>query len=140
MTQFTNTFKRILQEDLNDDPTSDREAMASTLDDGSEPEDYDVSAPSQQAQRMGQIAYTQMVEQLRSWITNIEDFVEFLNGTDTQESVQALLHSASPDTIFEKIANAETKKIARVAMELSALSEAFKGYLVASNDPNYRDV
>ena len=48
------------------------------------------------------------------------------------------LNSAEADTIFDSISNSETKKIARVAMEVSSLSEILKGYLAGANDPKYR--
>ena len=35
---------------------------------------------------------------------------------------------------------AAQKKIARVAMEISSLSEILKGYLAGANDPKYRYV
>ena len=55
-------------------------------------------------------------------------FTNYLNS-EQADSVQSLLHAASCDTLFNKIAGAETKKIARVAMELSSLIENLKGYL-----------
>jgi hypothetical protein len=36
--------------------------------------------------------------------------------------------------MFEDIARSEKKKIARLAAELSSLSESLKGYLISSND------
>jgi hypothetical protein len=77
-----------------------------------------------------------MFEELNSWIQEFDRFSDYLNGTNN--SIQTSLNAAEPDTIFDSISNAETKKIARVAMEISSLSEIFKGYLAGANDPKYK--
>ena len=77
-----------------------------------------------------------MFEELSSWIDEMDRFGDYLNGTT--DSIQTSLNSAEPDTIFDSITNAETKKIARVAMEVSSLSEILKGYLAGANDPKYK--
>ena len=66
----------------------------------------------------------------------MDEFSNYLNGTT--DSIQTSLNAASSDTIFDSISNAETKKIARVAMEVSSLSEILKGYLAGANDPKYK--
>lgn len=82
---------------------------------------------------------TQMIKNLQTWIVQLDDMVEYLNGT-TGASIQMQLKKAVPDTIFDKMRTAEAKKIARVAKEISALAETFKGYLATSNEPKYRFV
>ena len=67
-------------------------------------------------------------KELAEIIRKMEDFTNYLNSEEGY-SVQSKLHAASCDTLFNKIAGAETKKIARVAMELSSLIENLKGYL-----------
>jgi hypothetical protein len=78
-----------------------------------------------------------MYEQLKGWIDRIDEFSTYLNGTGP-DSIQSKLNSAEPDTLFDKISTAETKKIARVAVELTSLNEMLKGYLATANDPKYR--
>ena len=65
--------------------------------------------------------------------------VDYLNGT-SPESMQMKLKRAVPDTIFDKMRTAEAKKIARVAKEISALAETFKGYAATADNPAYRFV
>ena len=77
-----------------------------------------------------------MYDELNSWIGKMDEFSGYLNGTES--SIQTTLNSAESDTIFDSISNSETKKIARVAMEVSALSEILKGYLAGANDPKYK--
>jgi hypothetical protein len=52
--------------------------------------------------------------------------------------MQSKLNSAEPDTLFDKISTAETKKIARVSVEIASLSQMLKGYLATANDPKYK--
>lgn len=80
-----------------------------------------------------------MTIKLTEWINKLDEIVEFLNGTNS-ESMQMQLKKCVPDTLFDKIHNAEAKKIARVAKEISALAETFKGYAATSNSPSLRFV
>jgi hypothetical protein len=80
-----------------------------------------------------------MVAALQSWISKLEEMATYLNGTGP-ESVQSKLKNGIPDTLFDKIRVAETKKIARVAMELTSLNEMLKGYLASSGDSKFRGV
>lgn len=136
MSLYQNRFKKFLseQDDENVELT-DQEAMASTLDDGTAPEDFDVDAPASGEGAIGAQS-KQMFEKLNSWIEEMDRFSAYLNGTT--DSIQTSLNAAEPDTIFDSISNAETKKIARVAMEISSLSEILKGYLAGANDPKYK--
>ena len=77
-----------------------------------------------------------MFDELNTWISKMDEFAAYLNGTE--DSIQTTLNSAESDTIFDSISNSETKKIARVAMEVMSLSEILKGYLAGANDPKYK--
>ena len=135
MSLYQKRFKKFLseQDDENTELT-DQEAMASTLDPETSPDEFDVEAPEGESPISSQSK--QMFEELNSWIQEFDRFSDYLNGTN--DSIQTSLNAAEPDTIFDSISNAETKKIARVAMEISSLSEIFKGYLAGANDPKYK--
>ena len=137
MSLYQKRFKKFLseQDDENTELT-DQEAMASTLDPETSPEEFDVDVPEGGGDSPISSQSKQMFEELNSWITEFDRFSEYLNGT--ADSIQTSLNAAEPDTIFDSISNAETKKIARVAMEISSLSEIFKGYLAGANDPKYK--
>lgn len=132
MSLFVNAFKTILEQDEDKPeaiPASDKEAMQTKLD-TAKPEDFDVKAPM--------ITDTEKVKQeqmghLKEWISKIDSFINFLNGTDGT-SVQSQLHNSPCETVFQDIARSEKKKIARLAAELSSLSESFKGYLISSGN------
>ena len=137
MSLYQKRFKKFLseQDDENTELT-DQEAMASTLDPETSPEEFDVDVPEGDGDSPISTQSKQMFEELNSWIAEFDRFSEYLNGT--ADSIQTSLNAAEPDTIFDSISNAETKKIARVAMEISSLSEIFKGYLAGANDPKYK--
>jgi len=141
---FQKAFINVLHEapeDLAPNPElSDADAMASTLDKGTDPNDFNVDANAA-ADHMEATSKMQanMVASLQSWITKLEEMADFLNGTGP-ESVQSKLKNCVPDTLFDKIRVAETKKIARVSMEITSLNEMLKGYLASSQDPKYKGV
>jgi hypothetical protein len=137
MSLYQKRFKKFLseQDDENTELT-DQEAMASTLDPETSPDEFDVDVPEAGGDSPINTQSKQMFDELNSWITEFDRFSEYLNGT--ADSIQTSLNAAEPDTIFDSISNAETKKIARVAMEISSLSEIFKGYLAGANDPKYK--
>ena len=119
---------------------SDADAMASTLDKGTDPTEFNVDANAA-ADHMASTSkmHTNMVSSVQNWIAKLEDVANFLNGTGP-ESVQSKLKHAVPDTLFDKIRVAETKKIARVSMEVTSLNEMLKGYLASSNDSKFRGI
>lgn len=132
MSTFARRFGILLEADAETPeqaPATDKEAMAQSLD-TAKPEDFNVQGGREQIQDHRK---TEQVQKLKTWITQIDEFIKFLNGTDST-SMQVQLHTAACDTIFEDIARSEKKKIARLASELSSLSESLKGYLISSND------
>jgi len=119
---------------------SDADAMASTLDKGTDPSEFNVDANAAADHMMStNKMHSNMVASLQSWISKLEEMATFLNGTGP-ESVQSKLKNGIPDTLFDKIRVAETKKIARVSMELTSLNEMLKGYLASSTDAKFRGI
>jgi len=135
MSLFERKFDLVLEadEDIKDAPVAapatDKEAMASTLS-TAKPEDFDVEGKKQELQ--DHVKQDQTTK-LQTWIAEIDKFIKYLNGTD-ENSIQVQLHKAPCDSTFEDIARSEKKKIARLAAELSSLSESLKGYLISFND------
>ena len=132
MTMFKSRFDFVLEADGEPvaAPETDKEAMAQQLD-TAKPEDFDVQAAERQ-KRVDHVKIEQ-INTLNEWIKQIDQFTEYLNGTDTN-SIQMQLHSASCDSMFESIARSEKKKIARLAADLGSLNASFKGYLISAND------
>lgn len=70
---------------------------------------------------------------IESWIGRVSEFTEFLNGVGG-DSLQRQLADADCDTLFNEVSRSETKKITRIAQDLSALQESLKGYLISSDE------
>ena len=148
MNSYARRFKTILEQDeqmLNRAPidspemTDDQMAMQNTLDDGSEVSDFDIQNVNQLQQDLQNQKATQMVSVLKQWIDRIGEFKEFLNGTG-ENSINSTLAKAVPDTLFDKIKTSESKRIARVAADLSSFEEILKGHMANSNNPNLKYV
>lgn len=139
MSSFTKKFFTLLEQDEQaPEQTPDQLALASTLDADTDPNalgaDVDAAAATAVAQQQ-----QQMISTVQGWIVKLDEFVKYLNSP-TGESIQNTLKDATPDTILDKIRTTETKKIARSAMDLAALSQIFQGYLATARDPKYKGV
>ena len=142
MSKFEKRFFTVLREQT----AEERAAMEASLDDDTNPEEFDTEAPSPEAdslvQQASQIKTQQaaeMKQQLEEWISRCSEFVEFLNGTNPG-SIQHTLSQSEPDTIFDSMKQSEARKISRVATELASLSESFKGYVAQSTNTQYKYV
>jgi hypothetical protein len=138
MNDFGKRFFKVLREQ--DD--MDREAMEASLDQGTDPAAFDTSPVSSGDSTAVATAMAEqnaaMVSELKGWIDSLEAFLEKLNGTEN--SIQTVLAQSAPDTLFDKMKQSEQRKIARVATELAALNESFKGFLATSSNASLRGV
>lgn len=137
--KFENLFyKHLLEDDM-----TDRQAMISTLDDDTDPNSFDGSQPDPQgaenevAKAISQ-RQAEMVTKVKEWSDKMEEFIEYLNGTEG--SIQTALSQAEADTLFDKMKNSEQRKIARVATELAGLAQSFKGYVAQASNPSLKYV
>lgn len=111
-------------------PVSDKEAFEKQLEPGTDPASFDVT-PNPALDHRVTVTNNQL-KSLQAWITEIEGWVTRLNGLEP-DSIQSQLNSAECDTVFSPIARSETKKVSRIAQELSALSESLKGHLMSAD-------
>lgn len=126
-------FNTILEQDEVEelppvDNDSEKEAMVAELDDATPPESFNTDAGQVEVIKKESLAKQKKI--LSDWVSEIERFVEYVNGVN-ENSIQAQLHNSGCDTLFEKIASSEHRRISRIAVELSGLAEALKGYLIA---------
>ena len=145
--RFAQAFKKVLLEaDVpNTDLVNDIEAnldgspmksdvneldvMSSTLDPDATPEDYltdpatDKALQQQIDQRNQEIASV-----IEGWSTKLDDFIEFLNGTD-EKSLRSILAKAQPGTLMAKVQASTSRKLANAATELAGLSQMFKSFV-----------
>ena len=143
MTKFENRFFKVLKE--NDE---DKEAFKLELDDDTSPEEFDIDVaaevdvddPAVRAAEASAEVHEAQTNTLRGWIARGDEFLTMLNDSESPNSVQAVLASAQPDTIFDKMKQSEQRKIARVATELASLNESFRGYLAQTDNAQLRGV
>jgi hypothetical protein len=111
-------------------PEAEDQALQAELDAGTPPESFDTDAGQVEVIRKESLAKQKQI--LADWVSEIERFLEYVNGVNAR-SIQGQLHNAGCDTLFEKIASSEHRRISRIAVELSGLEEALKGYLIAGD-------
>ena len=138
MSLFKNKFKALLeQEEAEIKPPVEQpegSPLEGEIDPATKPEDFGADVnPEEDISAIKQQSLESQKQELQGWIQKIGEFVEFINGVN-ENSLQSKLHNCPCDTMFEKIASSETKKIARVAVDLSALGEALKGYLIVGDE------
>lgn len=121
------------------EPDAEAAAMQDTLEPGTEMDALGTDATAEVADAMAKNNQA-MQQKITEWIQMMNEFSERLNEPSNPNSMTSQLKNAVPDTVFDKIRSSEIKKISRVAMEVSALEEIFKGYLASSEDPKYKYV
>jgi|TARA_R110002051_G_C8405351_1_gene449217 hypothetical protein len=136
MSYFEKKFKTLLEQEV-DSPVDIPAEEQMPAEPGMGP-DADTAAvvndtPDNPALNYRKEQSAQMTGSIEGWIGQIEEFNGFMNGLDGG-SLQAQLNNADCDTIFNDIARSETKKISRIAQDLSALVESLKGYLLSHED------
>ena len=144
MARFKNKFFRVLKEQ-----DEDREAFEASLEDGTDAGEFDVNVevdetvveddPNVRAAVAVEERNAAMKATLKGWIDEIDGFLHYLNGEDPT-SIQTTLASSEPDTIFDRMKASEQRKIARVATELAALNESFKGYIAQTGNAQFKYV
>jgi len=144
MTKFERRFFKSLNEQ-----TEEEVAFEAELEDETNVDDFDVDVnvdetvveddPNVKAALAVSERNEAMRAKLEGWVGEIEVFLEYLNGS-TPDSIQTVLASAEADTIFDRMKASEQRKIARVATELAALNESFKGYLAQTGNAQFKYV
>mgnify|MGYP003150422030 FL=1 len=144
MAIFENKFFKVLKEQ-----DEDREAFEASLEDETDAGEFDVNVevdetvveddPNVRAAVAVEERNAAMKATLKGWIDEIDGFLHYLNGEDPT-SIQTTLASSEPDTIFDRMKPSEQRKIARVATELAALNESFKGYIAQTGNAQFKYV
>ena len=111
---------------LPEDPEAEVAAAGAQMDTGSVdqltiPDNPEIALKQQQTART--------IQTLNTWIGEVENFIDYLNGTD-QGSINFTINSADCDSILTDIQRSESKKISRLAQDLSGLGESLKQYLL----------
>jgi hypothetical protein len=110
--------------------TSPEDAFDKSLDHGT-PTDTFNDVPDNPEISFKKEQTAQSVGTLQNWISEVEGFISFLNGLD-EGSMNYQLNKADCDSIMSDVRRSETKKISRLAQDLSSLGEALKQYLLSA--------
>ena len=133
MSIFKNTFTQVLREqeeqELDISPESDEEALKAGLDDDSDINDF--KSPDNPLNQYRQQEESDTIEALTDWTTKVKNFIEFLNGTNG-DSINFRLNQPNCNSIMADVRRSESKKISRLAQDLSSLEEALKQYLMSA--------
>ena len=148
MKNFGKRFNKVLKEN-----TDEQEAFEDALEADTSPEEFDVEVeadpeaaaeiaetdPSvKAAEAQGEINAAQ-VETLTGWIAAGDEFLKQLNDSSNPSSIAHAIGNAEPDTLFDKMSG-EQRRVSKVATDLAALNETFRGYLAQSGDSNLKGV
>lgn len=112
------------------DSGQDEEAFADSLDDGVSPDSVD-NTPDNPINALKQQEYGGTISVISNWIESVDSWIGTLNGLD-EMSMNSQLHRSDCNSIMADIRRSEAKRIARLAQELSALSESLKQYMQAA--------
>ncbi len=118
------------EDELGLDPVGDEAALAAGLDDGPAPAEF-TDTPGPPVPSPAESETGRATGKLNDWIQRIEEFIEYLNGL-SPDSMNYELNRADCSTIMADVQRSESKKISRVAQDLSSLSEALKQYLLGA--------
>lgn len=102
-------------------------AVADTMEPATDPGVLNVPDNPELALKQQQSART--ISTIQTWIGEVENFIDYLNGTD-EGSINFTLNSADCDSLITDIQRSESKKISRLAQDLSSLGESLKQYLL----------
>ena len=80
-----------------------------------------------------------MVNTLKGWISSGDEFLKRLNDSNDPNSIAYAIGNAEPDTLFDKM-KGEQRRVSKVATDLAALNETFRGYLAQSENPVLKGV
>jgi hypothetical protein len=140
MSHFSHKFLKVLKEDYppataegeDESPESDEEAFNASLDPET-PEGTFNDVPTNPVAEFEAEQQANTINILTTWIGNVESFIEQLNGL-SPDSMNAQLNQTDCGSILSDVARSESKKISRLAQDLSSLGESLKQYLLAAQN------
>lgn len=146
MSIFAKNFLKLIKEQ--DQPVSDmeRDAMESSLDDGTDPSEFDVDMDADPSvDTSGDVAMAmakqnqQIVSTIQGWTDQVSQFLDFLNGSN-ENSIQSTLAQATPETVMDKMKQSQQQKIARVASDLASFHQSLLGFMAQTKNAKFRGV
>ena len=132
MNVFQRKFQKLLEapEPIPPESMDDTAAFEDGLDQSTSPHDFN-DVPENPINTLKKQQYTQTVDTITTWIGDVEGWIEVLNGLEGG-SMNFILNQADCDSVMADIRRSESKKISRLAQDLSGLSESLKQYLLTA--------
>jgi hypothetical protein len=132
MKVFQSKFISLLEQDMSQPVQGDEQAFQAGLDDNTDPESFNDVPDNPVAKFQAQQA-ANTITTLQSWISQVEGFIEYLNGLD-DSSINSQLNRVDCDSVLADVQRSESKKISRLAQDLSGLGESLKQYLLTAKN------
>jgi hypothetical protein len=130
MKVFQNKFHHLLSEE--DQISDDQQAFDAGLD-AETPEGAFNDVPDNPVAQFQAQQAANTISTLQTWIGEVETFIEYLNGLD-EGSMNSQLNRTDCGSILADVQRSESKKISRLAQDLSSLGESLKQYLLAAKN------
>ena len=125
MPKYEKVFKKLLEQDIPPEAMSDAEAFDASMEPGTDPETFSVEP--------GAPGYAQKyVEKAKTWIAHIDEFSDFVNGTESDSLNKQFIDLDYEGSPFEGISKA-SHTLTRIAEDLAALTETVKGYIITAD-------
>lgn len=115
---------------IGEEPVTDDAAFEAGLDQGTDPESFD-DVPNNPVNNYKREQATDAIGKIEGWIGQVEQWIDQLNGVNSG-SINQMLAQADCDSVLNDIHRSESKKIGRLAQDLSSLSESLKQYLLSA--------
>lgn len=132
---FKNQFIKLLNEDLEqddqvqnplvDDEESSQQAFEDTLDDDTNPEDYDINPND--VRKIGR----QNIEEARKWIRILNDFALLINSVDDDDSLNNFLNRVDREgSAFRGVVRSQGKRVTRIAEEAAGMAQVLESHVI----------
>ena len=112
-------------DDLGDDPDQSQDAFEDTLDDETNPEDYDINPND-----VRKIGRENIVEATK-WVQILNDFADLINSVQDKDSLNNFLNRVDREgSAFRGIVRSQGKRTTRIAEEAAAMAQVLESHII----------
>jgi hypothetical protein len=129
--QFIKLLNEDLEEDqrelepLEDDPQDSEDAFKDTLDDDTNPDDYDINPND--IRKIGR----KNIQEARKWIAILNDFAMLINSVDDDDSLNNFLNRVDREgSAFRGVVRSQGKRVTRIAEEAAGMSQVLESHVI----------
>lgn len=132
---FKDQFDKLLTEDLEekpsryddlgDDPDQSQDAFEDTLDDDTNPEDYDINPND--VRKIGR----ENIAEATKWVQILNDFADLINSVKDKDSLNNFLNRVDREgSAFRGIVRSQGKRTTRIAEEAAAMAQVIESHII----------